>query len=146
MSRLNTISEAIVTRLATVTALQTNKSVLDANMFLGMETAIAPAAITVFDGETAGPNKHLGGAMQEVTLQWSIYLLTQNFALTGEVPEGEVGAYALIDSVFAALEGYGVSLAPISKLYYVGTALHTVLPNTVIYRSRYRMLMPLLGT
>jgi hypothetical protein len=151
MSLLATLEGNIVGQLQTISYLQdanggTARGVADEKTFLDLTTVASPAAILVFDGETASPPLVLGRSVQESKLQWTAYLISQSFGTDGEGRlTATVGSYSILDDVFMALEGFTVNTTPLSRLYYSGSARFNVLPNVIVYESKWYCQLPRIG-
>ncbi len=113
----------------------TVRGVSDIATFLDITTVAPPAAIIVFDGEKAKPNEVIGYSLQETMFHWTIYLISAGF---GGDNENRAQAYQMIDDTVDALEGVIVSTDPAAKLFYVGASRDRVLPEAVVYQSRWR--------
>jgi hypothetical protein len=140
MTTLHEYETKIVDRIqAEVSALKTAnggtvKAVGDPAIFFSKSAAYTPpTAFVVFDGEVAEENRRQGGAFQVTTLHWSVFIVSKSF---GAVNEGRTDAYALIDDVIKALQGFPLTVH--SVLFYVESEIVDVKNLFVVYQVKFR--------
>ena len=108
----------------------------DAATLFDLTTLIAPAAVVAFDGEIATSSETIrDGAIQQSSMEWSIFVVASSFASAGE---GRIGAYQMVDDVIAAVQGKTLSLDPPAKPFYVRSRRYNLTANTVIYQVTFR--------
>jgi hypothetical protein len=110
----------------------------DVKSLLDLTTQMPPAAIIVFNGEIATKNETIGATLQASTMEWSIFVVAESYAVAGEGRLGTVGAYQMIDDVLATLEGKLISLVEVARLFYVRSRRYNVTTNAVIYEMVFR--------
>jgi len=105
----------------------------DAATLLDLTTLSPPAAVVVFNSEIAQRNEIVGGALQQTSMEWSIFLVAPSFGAEVEGRLGSTGVYQMIDDALAALEGKVISLDETAKVFYVRTRRYNVTGNAVVY-------------
>lgn len=136
---IETMEQAIVARLRTISYVEDARGVADAKSFLDVTTFAPPAIFVVFAGERAGKNEVIGATLQETTFLWKLYVIAHSFAPSAEGRLGTQGAYQMLEDVVGKLEGWIVDKSvTTSKMLLVGSQLYNVQDTSVAYEMTWR--------
>lgn len=123
----------------------TVRGVADVQTATQLDLIPPPAVLAQFASEDASAPMHIGTPSEQMSrMRFDLFCIARSFSTTGEgrvdsVALQTIGAYTILDDVFAALEGYQLPSITneASKLFYVGAARYGIDDARVIYVSRW---------